>query len=124
MHGWEEVLTAATSEAKALAYQRAVVGAVERFFPLRTVKRKDTDPPWMNKKTKKLLEDRKKLFVEEGGRTATWKLEKKKQMRLVETGRGASLTDREKKFYKKMLVDISIEMSEILAVQKGPNCLM
>ena len=68
MHGWEEVLLAVTSEEKALAYQGAVVGAVERFFPLRTVRRKDTDPPWLDKKTKKMLEDRKSLFFEEGGR--------------------------------------------------------
>ena len=82
-HDWEGVLLADTAEEKALAYQEAVVGAVERFFPLRTVRRKDTDPPWMNKQTRKMLDDRKKLFCEEKGRTEIWKAEKKRTNEVV-----------------------------------------
>ena len=68
-HDWDEVLSASSSDAKAEAYQGTVVGAVERFCPLKKRKKKSTDPPWLDKKTKGLIEDRKKLFVDEGGRT-------------------------------------------------------
>ena len=78
MHDWAEVLSSETTDIKAEEYQRMVVGAVERFFPLRTVKRKSSDPPWMNKKVAKMIEDRKKLFIEEVGRMAVWKAEKKR----------------------------------------------
>ena len=78
MYDWQCVLGASTSDGKAEAYQEAVVNAMETFFPLRTVRRKSTDPPWMDGKTKKALEDKKKLFIEEGGRTDFWKAEKKK----------------------------------------------
>ena len=60
-HDWSEVLTATGSNAKAEAYQRTVVGAVEAMFPLRTVRRKNTDPIWLDRKTKKIIGDRKKL---------------------------------------------------------------
>ena len=82
-HNWVEALQESTSDGKAEAYQRTVVGAVEEFFPLRTVRRKNTEPPWLDKKTKKALEDRKKLYVSEGGRTAVWKLEKKRTDTIV-----------------------------------------
>ena len=77
-HDWDAVLSARTADAKAEAYQAAVVGAVESMFELKTVRRKDTDPPWLDKRTKKLNQDRKKLYVEEGGRAAVWKEEKKR----------------------------------------------
>ena len=83
MHGWEEVLSAVGSEEKAVAYQNSVVKAVERFFPLRKVRRKNTDPPWLDKKTKDMIEDRKKFFISEGGRTVAWKEEKKRTEEVV-----------------------------------------
>ena len=77
MHDWFEVLCAGTADEKASAYQETVVKAVERFFPLRTVKKRSDDPPWLDKKTRDLLEQKKRFYMEEGGRTAAWKLEKK-----------------------------------------------
>ena len=77
-HDWKEVLQAGTAEEKAEAYQKTVVGAVEKFYPLRTIRRKNTDPPWLDKKTKKMIEDRKEFYIQEGGRTEAWKQEKKK----------------------------------------------
>ena len=77
-HDWADVLEADTPDGKAEAYQRMVVGAVEKFFPLRTVRKKSSDPPWLNKKTRDLIDARKRFYLEEGGRTAAWKLEKMK----------------------------------------------
>ena len=64
---WREVLEAADSDTKAEVYQRIVTDAVDEFFPLRKVKKKSTDPPWMDKRTLKMIEDRRRLFIEEGG---------------------------------------------------------
>ena len=77
-HDWASVLTAAGSERKAEEYQSTVTGAVERFFPLRRVKKRSTDPPWMDKRTRDMIEARKKLYREEGKRTDAWKREKKR----------------------------------------------
>ena len=74
MHEWEEVLRAEGSNKKTEAYQRTVTEAVERFFPLKTTKRKSTDLPWINKEVLRMIKDRKELFWQEGGvRTAEWK---------------------------------------------------
>ena len=95
-HDWDSVLSAGDPNAKAKAYQETAVGAVDTFFPLRTVRRKSTDPIWLDKKTKKMIQDRKRLYVEEGGRTAVWKEEKKR-------------TDEAVKKRKRGLLDIQIE---------------
>ena len=66
---------AGTADAKAMAYQDTLTRAIESCFPLKTVRRKNT---WLDRKTKKMINDRKLFFIEEGGRTAAWKEEKKK----------------------------------------------
>ena len=45
---WSDLMSAEGSEEKTNVYQDMVVGALERFFPLVTVRRKSTDPPWYN----------------------------------------------------------------------------
>lgn len=92
---WDAVLAADCLDSKAEAYQRTIVEAVERFIPLKKVKRKTSDLPWMDKKTKKMIEDRKKLFIEEGGRTEVWKQEKKRTNEAVRA-RKHSYFDRQK----------------------------
>ena len=42
MHDWGSVLEERTADKKAEAYQSTVVAAVERFFPLKKVRKKDT----------------------------------------------------------------------------------
>ena len=56
-HDWCAVLSAPDAESKAEAYQDTVIKAVEKCFPLRKVRRKDTDPPWLDKRTKKMIKD-------------------------------------------------------------------
>ena len=52
---WEEVRAQDGSNNKANEYQRMVVGALEECFPLVTVTRKSTDPPWYNAKIRRCL---------------------------------------------------------------------
>ena len=84
MHDWKEVLNAVGSDKKAELYQKSVEGALERCFPLKTTRRKNTDLPWMNKRTLEAIKDRKELFVREGGkRTDAWKEAKKGTSEMV-----------------------------------------
>ena len=105
-HGWSEVLEESTAEGKARAYQETLKKAVEACFQLRTVRRKSTDPPWLDRKTKKLIEDKNKLYVTEGGRTAVWKEEKKRTDAVVK--------ERKRKF-------MDIQRETLLAEDAGRN---
>ena len=79
MHDWPEVLTEEGSTRKAEAYQATITWALQTFFPLKTTRKKSTSLPWMNSKIRKLISDRKKLYLSKGGkRTAVWKAEKKR----------------------------------------------
>ena len=78
MHDWREVLEAVGSNNKANAYQKTITEALGRFFPLKTTRRKSNELPWLDKKTKRLIKDRKHLYWTEEGRTQVWKEEKKR----------------------------------------------
>ena len=60
------------------------------------MRKKSTNLPWMNKRTRKLIEGRKRLYVAEGGeRTEVWKEEKRRIDKLiVERKRGYMDTQR------------------------------
>ena len=49
-----------------------VVGALEEFFSLVSVKRKSTDPPWYNKKIRKRITQKKGIYRREG-RSPKWR---------------------------------------------------
>ena len=63
---WGPLIALESSNAKANLYQAEVVGALEKFFPLVTVKRKSTDPPWYNWKVRKRLAQRRGIYHREG----------------------------------------------------------
>ena len=71
-HDWSDVFLAQSSNDKAKAYQSHIDSAMERFFPLRTVRRKSSDLPWINKAIKKKIRRRKKVYRKEG-RSELWK---------------------------------------------------
>ena len=77
MHDWREVLEAQGLNNKTDACQGTVTEAVEKFFPLETTRRKSSELPWMSKKLKTMIVDRKQQFFNDGGvRTAAWKEKK------------------------------------------------
>ena len=80
---WAELQQTPTSNAKAELYQKEINTAIETFFPLRTTKRRRTDPPWINPAVKKLIKGRNRVFKETGGRTGNWKDVKKKVSNLI-----------------------------------------
>ena len=77
LHNWQEVYNAEGSNAMTERYQETIDWALNRFFPLNTTRRKSTDLPWMNKRLRKMIVNRKKLYWREGGkRTEAWREER------------------------------------------------
>ena len=83
---WTDLETAEGSNAKTEIYQREVVGALERCFPLITVRRKSTDPPWYNDRIRKKIRQKKGVYKREG-RSPKWKRIRKLLEDLVEKRR-------------------------------------
>ena len=84
---WSDVLSAVGSDCKTRIYQAEVVKAIEAIFPLRTVKRKNTDPPWINDAVRRLIRARKRIFIETRGRSPAWKKMKRKVEKLIKKRR-------------------------------------
>ena len=84
LHDWAEVRQARGSNDMTNAYQGTLSWAIDKFFPLKTTRRKTTDLPWINKSVLKKIDARKRLYWAEGGkRTAAWRDEKKKTDDLI-----------------------------------------
>ena len=64
-HDWADVADAEGSNRKAVLYQEAVTGAMERVFPLITVRKKSTDCPWINRRIRRLIARRKGIGIGE-----------------------------------------------------------
>ena len=69
---WSAVLGVCESNLKADLYQRKIMGAIENFFPVITVRRKNTDPPWINAKVRRLIRRRKAVYCDQG-RSKVWR---------------------------------------------------
>ena len=84
MKDWSQLLQTPTVDGKADLYQNEINWAIREFFPLRTTKRRSTDPPWISPGVKKLIRARKRIFIDTGGRTAEWKRMKKIVAKVIE----------------------------------------
>ena len=69
---WEQVYGAIGSEEKAAALQSVIDDMMSRHFPLKTVKRKSDDLPWLNDVAKKKIARKKAVFKDEN-RSERWK---------------------------------------------------
>ena len=76
MHDWVDVIAAEGSNRKAGVYQEQLDAAMDRFFPIRTTRRKSTDLPWINRAIRKRIRRRNRIYRKEG-RSALWKRIKK-----------------------------------------------
>ena len=81
---WAVLAQLPTADQMAEYYQEQITWAIENLFPLRTIRRRNTDPPWINKRIKKLIKARKRIFKESGGRTPEWKRMKKRVEDLID----------------------------------------
>ena len=73
LQDWAAVLHGATTkQEKALAYQTLINEAVSTYFPLITMRRKSTDPPWINGKLRRMMRRRKAIYRDHG-RSKEWR---------------------------------------------------
>lgn len=63
---------ASGSDLKAEIYQRHIDWAMNAFFPIKTVRKKSTDLPWINKAIWKRIKRRMRVYRKEG-RSELWK---------------------------------------------------
>ena len=68
-------------------FHRILRKATDTHFPFKTYKAKSTDPPWIDKATRRKIEHRKGVFEHEGRESRNWK----------ETN--TMIRNRKKKFY-------------------------
>ena len=71
-YDWSEVLGKEGSNAKALAYQDIITGALTNFFLVITTRRKSTELPWINARIRRLIRRRRAIF-KQYGRNAKWR---------------------------------------------------
>ena len=67
-----------------------------KHFPLRTVKSRSCDPPWLTKRIKRYIRNRKREYAR-SGRSARWKKKKEKCEKLIEEAKKAYLERVKKK---------------------------
>ena len=79
---WSDVYNAPDSNSKTNQYQAEVMAALERCFPLITVRRKASDPPWFNERIRKKIRQRRGIYKREG-RSNKWKKIKKHTENLI-----------------------------------------
>ena len=84
---WAEVLQAAGPNEKARAYQDHIDAAMDAFFPVRTTRRKSTDPPWLNKAILKKIARRNRIYLKEG-KSPLWHYMKKEIEKTIKERKG------------------------------------
>ena len=100
----EEPFTCVTL-ALAVAYQGLINSALDKCFPVVTVKRKSTEDPWITEKIRKKIRQRQKVFKKQG-RSKAWKKLKKITMKMI-------------KFHREQY----IERHKIIITTPGANAL-
>ena len=79
---WESVFSKTTASAKVETFQDIIERLMSNHFETKTTIRRETDPPWINDRVRKLWAKRRKVYDREG-RSSAWKKLKKKSDKLV-----------------------------------------
>ena len=74
---WEDVLAAPDVNAKTELFQNTIDELFNSAFPLKTVKKRKSDPPWVNETIRRMSVKRRRIYNREG-RSKRWKSLKKK----------------------------------------------
>ena len=59
LHDWRKVYNTSGSNEMTEGYQDMIKWALDKFFLLKTMRKKSSDLPWMNNKLRKMIENRK-----------------------------------------------------------------
>ena len=79
---WKELRDKPDTSSKADYLARELDGAMERFFPMKTTTKLESDPPWINDEVRRQVKKRRKIYNREG-RSFTWKQMKKRTRALI-----------------------------------------
>ena len=63
---WQSVCSASGSNAKADAFQRTLDSLMDLHFPYKTIRRKDTDLPWINEAALRKIRKKRAIYQSEG----------------------------------------------------------
>ena len=94
---WSPVLSSRGSNDKAGKYQSIVDDLIQRNFPLKVVKRKETDLPWFNGKARKMTRKKQAIYKSEG-KLDRWLRMQEKVDNYLEVRREAFLDTQREKF--------------------------
>ena len=94
---WSTVVSADGSNSKARAFQMIIDDHMDHFFPLKTVKRKSDDLPWLNNTARKMIRRKKAIFKSES-RSTRWRRARYDVERYLEKRRLIFLEGQRKKF--------------------------
>ena len=86
LEDWHNVLHASGSNAKAGAFQSVLDELMDRFFPYKTIRKKDDDLPWLNETARKKIKRKKACFKYES-RSPRWYALRKDLTDYLETRR-------------------------------------
>ena len=117
---WEEVLQAVGSDGKADALQEIIDAAMDTFFPLRTVRWKSTDPPWMSKKILKRMRRRMEIYIKEG-RSSLWHSMKKTTDELIKASKAKYMVIKKKNLPRLMPIGVSFALSWLSTRLRNPK---
>ena len=73
-YDWTPVLSALTSQDKAVQYQNIIEWAMDNFFPRRTGRRREGEDPWFNEVARKKTRKKRIVYQEEGRSPRWWAL--------------------------------------------------
>ena len=74
---WQDVLSLSGSNQKADQLQVRLDSLMERYFPIKTVTRKDTDLPWINDNALSMIKKKNAIYKSEG-KSDRWELQRAK----------------------------------------------
>ena len=94
---WDEVYEQGTTNDMANKYQFIVDDLIEKHFPLKTVKRKEDDLPWLNDTARSMIKKKKAIYKDEG-KTDRWHAQCLKTENYLESRRQAFLAKQREKF--------------------------
>ena len=94
---WEEVKQASDSNHKARIFQEKIDELMDRHFPLKTIRRKDDDLPWLNDRAKQMIKKKNAIYKSEG-KSERWENMRIKTESYLDKRRLAFIATQKEKF--------------------------
>ena len=94
--GWDHVYSMQSANDMAVALQQVLDDMMDRHFPTKSCKKKDSDLPWFNKTAKKMAKKKQAIYKSEG-QSVRWHKQSEKLERYLERGQQNYLQNQREK---------------------------